>query len=59
MPAAMSFGLWLKQLRKAHDLSQEKLAHAVSCATITLRQIESGFAVPRGNWSSAWPTSCS
>ncbi len=46
MPAALSFGLWLKQLRKAHDLTQEELAHQVGCATITLRQIEAGVRRP-------------
>jgi WD40 repeat protein/transcriptional regulator with XRE-family HTH domain len=35
-----SFGRWLKQRRKALDLTQEQLARQVGCAADTLRKIE-------------------
>ncbi len=35
-----SFGRWLKQRRKALDLTQEQLAKRVGCAAETLRKIE-------------------
>jgi len=40
MHHAGSFGRWLKQQRKALDLTQEALAKRVGCATETLRKIE-------------------
>jgi transcriptional regulator with XRE-family HTH domain len=41
-----SFGQWLKQRRKALDLTQAELAAMVGCATITLRKIEAGELRP-------------
>src|SRR5664279_13446 len=35
-----SFGQWLKQHRKALDLTQEALAQRIGCAAITLYKIE-------------------
>ncbi len=40
MNGNFSFGQWLRQRRKALDLTQETLAERVGCATITLRRIE-------------------
>src|SRR5215207_3664801 len=40
MTAKTSFGQWLKQRRKALDLTREELAGRVGCATITLYKIE-------------------
>jgi transcriptional regulator with XRE-family HTH domain len=40
MHDGVSFGQWLKQRRKALDLTQAELAAIVGCATITLRKIE-------------------
>ena len=36
----VSFGEWLKRQRMGRGLTQEQLAHQISCATITLRKIE-------------------
>jgi transcriptional regulator with XRE-family HTH domain len=38
----VSFGQWLKQQRKARDLTQANLARLVGCAAVTLRKIEAG-----------------
>src|SRR3712207_1506377 len=35
-----SFGDWLKQRRKALDLTQEELARRASCAAVTVHKIE-------------------
>lgn len=40
MDGASTFGLWLKQRRKAHDLTQEQLAEQVGCAAETIRKFE-------------------
>ena len=40
MGAKRSFGQWLKQRRKALDLTQEELAGRVGCALITIFKIE-------------------
>jgi predicted ATPase/DNA-binding XRE family transcriptional regulator len=41
-----SFGHWLKQRRKALDLTQERLAEQASCAVETIRKIESNARRP-------------
>jgi transcriptional regulator with XRE-family HTH domain len=41
-----SFGQWLKQQRKARDLTQSDLARLVGCAVVTLRKIEAGALRP-------------
>src|SRR5260221_14431730 len=41
-----SFGNWLKQRRKALDLTQQDLADQVSCAVVTIRKIEGDVARP-------------
>src|SRR5512141_3446608 len=40
MPESISFGTWLRQKRRALDLTQKALADQVGCATITLRRME-------------------
>jgi predicted ATPase/DNA-binding XRE family transcriptional regulator len=40
MPAPVSFGRWLKQRRKALDLTQDKLAGLIACAVVTIQKIE-------------------
>ncbi len=35
-----SFGNWLRQRRKALDMTQAELAEQVGCATVTIRKIE-------------------
>src|SRR5215470_1999802 len=35
-----SFGEWLRQQRRARDLTQEELARQVGCSAITLRKLE-------------------
>src|SRR5919202_3963504 len=40
MQAPVSFGAWLKQRRKALDLTCEELAQQVGCAVVTLRKLE-------------------
>jgi transcriptional regulator with XRE-family HTH domain len=42
----VSFGQWLKQQRKARDLTQSKLARLVGCAVVTLRKIEANALRP-------------
>ncbi|MEI2689844.1 MAG: helix-turn-helix domain-containing protein [Anaerolineae bacterium] len=41
-----SFGRWLKQRRKALDLTQKELAQRAGCAEITLRKVEAGDLHP-------------
>ena len=41
-----SFGMWLRQQRKRHDLTQAELARQVGCALGTLRNIETDSARP-------------
>jgi transcriptional regulator with XRE-family HTH domain len=41
-----SFGEWLKEWRKAHDLTQAELARQIGCAEVTLRKIETGAQRP-------------
>lgn len=40
MDAEVSFGLWLRQRRKALDLTQEDLAQCVGCSVSLIRKIE-------------------
>ncbi len=42
----LSFGSWLKQRRRALNLTQEDLAQQVACSTVTVRKIESSDLVP-------------
>jgi predicted ATPase/DNA-binding XRE family transcriptional regulator len=46
MPDDVSLGQWIKQRRKALDLTQAELATMVGCAPITLRKIEAGELRP-------------
>jgi predicted ATPase/transcriptional regulator with XRE-family HTH domain len=46
MTVASSFGQWLKQRRKAHDLTQERLAEQVGCSAEMIRKIEAGARRP-------------
>ncbi len=41
-----AFGIWLKQRRKALDLTQAELAERMSCAIITLQKFEAGQRRP-------------
>jgi predicted ATPase/DNA-binding XRE family transcriptional regulator len=41
-----SFGAWLRQRRRALDLTQEELAQQVGCARITIRRIEADELKP-------------
>jgi len=41
-----SFGQWLKQRRKALDLTQQELAQRVGCAAITIQKIEANERRP-------------
>ena len=41
MTIKTSFGQWLKQRRKALDLTREDLAKRIGCAAVTLYKIES------------------
>lgn len=45
-PENLSFGEWLRQRRRALDLTQQELADQVGCARITLRRLESGMLKP-------------
>ncbi len=40
MDEAYSFGTWLKQRRRALDLTQAELARRLGCATVTFQKIE-------------------
>jgi predicted ATPase/DNA-binding XRE family transcriptional regulator len=42
----VSLGYWLKQQRKARDLTQADLARLVGCAAVTIRKIEAGVLRP-------------
>lgn len=46
MNEEVSFGYWLKQRRKYLDLTQDKLAQRVACATSTMQKIEAGKRRP-------------
>ncbi len=41
-----SFGSWLKQRRKALDLTQQDVADQVGCSVVTVRKIEGNVARP-------------
>lgn len=41
-----SAGQWIRARRRVLDLTQQELAWRVGCATITLRKIEAGEAIP-------------
>lgn len=41
-----NFGRWLKQRRRMHDLSQQRLAEQLGCAPSTLQKIEQGARRP-------------
>src|SRR5260370_89828 len=43
---APSFGEWVRTRRRALDLTQDELAHRVSCARVTIRKIESDELIP-------------
>lgn len=42
----VSFGLWLKQLRAEHDLTQKQLADLLVCSVSNIRKLESGVRRP-------------
>jgi predicted ATPase/transcriptional regulator with XRE-family HTH domain len=42
----MPFNLWIKQRRKALDLTQEDLSECVGCSTVTIQKIELGERRP-------------
>ncbi len=46
MTAETSFGQWLRQRRKALDLTREQLAQRVSCAVVTITKLEAGERRP-------------
>ena len=41
-----SFGSWLRERRKALDLTQAAVAHCVGCAEVTIRKLEAGVQRP-------------
>lgn len=45
-PTVTTFGLWLKQRRRALDLTQQDLARRVGCSLETVVKIESGERRP-------------
>src|SRR4028119_487825 len=46
MQGPTSFGRWLKQRRKALELTQDDLARLVNCSEITIRKIEANERRP-------------
>ena len=46
MQEPLSFGPWLKQRRRALDLTQQELAQRAACSLSTLRKIEAGDLLP-------------
>src|SRR5712691_3830612 len=46
MNVGLAFGLWLKQRRKAFDMTQEDLAGRVGCSLQTVVKIEAGERKP-------------
>ena len=46
MSESAAFGQWLRQRRKAYDLTQEDLAERVNCGFETIRKIEAGRRRP-------------
>ena len=46
MDPSASFGAWLKQRRKALDLTQAHLADRTGCATVTIHKIEADGVRP-------------
>jgi predicted ATPase/transcriptional regulator with XRE-family HTH domain len=46
MPIERGFGQWLKQRRKALDLTQRDLAQRIGCALVTIQKIEEGERRP-------------
>ena len=52
MPESISFGTWLRQKRRALDLTQKALADQVGCAAITLRRMEADEYKPSNELAS-------
>jgi hypothetical protein len=46
--SAVPFGVWVRRRRRTLDLTQQQLGELVSCATVTVRKIETGERRPRG-----------
>lgn len=46
MSEQLTFGQWIKQLRAAQDLTQERLAEEVACAVQSIRAFENGARRP-------------
>ena len=46
MDPELSFSHWIKQRRKALDLTQHDLAQLVGCALVTIQKIEEGRRRP-------------
>src|SRR5215207_72127 len=46
MPESMPFGAWLRQQRRALDLTQKAFADKVGCAEITVRRMEANEYKP-------------
>jgi non-specific serine/threonine protein kinase len=52
MPEAISFGRWLRQRRRALDLTQKSLAGQIGCAEITVRRMEADEYKPSSELAS-------
>jgi transcriptional regulator with XRE-family HTH domain/tetratricopeptide (TPR) repeat protein len=48
---AQSFGSWLKQLRRTHQLTQEELAERLACSPSHIRKLEAGLRRPTSQLS--------
>src|SRR5437870_12362015 len=46
MSGEATFGAWLKEYRKAHDLMRPDLARHIGCSAETIHKIESGLRRP-------------
>jgi len=46
MPESISFGTWLRQKRRALDLTQKALANQIGCAEITIRRMDADAYMP-------------
>lgn len=49
----LTFGVWLRERRRALDVTQKELAQRVECAEITVRKIEANRLRPSRHLASA------
>ncbi len=55
MPPTTAFDDWVRQRRKALDMTQAELAAQVGCAVVTIKKIEQATRHPSRQMANCWP----